>query len=182
MHCIRCKSDFCYRCGDPIRHVRFFGDHYSRLSVFGCKYRYKPKNPIQRKLVRGAVLGSKLVVLPVLTTVCLCTGILVLAVGVAAMPFVGGIYFFNYIRNQRHRTMVHLYNYRINRQDGHVQNQNQSSHQSTIAVINDGNQSIPSFDLYEQDSLAAINVLEWQSMYSLDENVSSNNNDNATND
>lgn len=182
MHCIRCKSDFCYRCGDPIRHVRFFGDHYSRLSVFGCKYRYKPKNPVQRKLVRGAVLGSKLVVLPVLTTVCLCTGILVLAVGVAAMPFVGGIYFFNYIRNQRHRTMVHLYNYRINRQDGHVQNQNQSSHQSTIAVINDGNQSIPSFDLYEQDSLAAINVLEWQSMYSLDENVSSNNNDNTTND
>ncbi|XP_027194292.2 uncharacterized protein LOC113789004 [Dermatophagoides pteronyssinus] len=178
MHCIRCKSDFCYRCGDSIRHVRFFGDHYSRFSVFGCKYRYKPKNPLQRKFVRGAVLGSKLMVLPVLTTVCLCTGILVLAFGVAAMPFIGGIYCYNYVRNQRHRTMVHLYNYSINRQDRHIQH---PQNPRTIAIINDGNnQSIPSSDInndHQDNNIVVINVKDWQSMYveSLPENITKNN-------
>lgn len=100
MHCARCKTNFCYRCGDTIQQIRFFGDHYSRLSVLGCKYRYKPKNPVQRKLVRGAVLGSKLLVLPVITTVCLCTGALVLTAGLVVLPFAAGVYFCNRMHNR----------------------------------------------------------------------------------
>lgn len=40
MHCRNCQTDFCYQCGEKLRHLKFFGNHYSKLSVFGCKYRY----------------------------------------------------------------------------------------------------------------------------------------------
>ncbi len=38
--------------------VRFFGDHTSNLSVFGCKYRYLPDKPHLRRLIRGSVCGK----------------------------------------------------------------------------------------------------------------------------
>lgn len=37
---------------------RFFGDHTSNLSVFGCKYRYLPDKPHLRRLIRGSVCGK----------------------------------------------------------------------------------------------------------------------------
>lgn len=37
---------------------RFFGDHTSNLSVFGCKYRYLPDKPHLRRLIRGSVCGE----------------------------------------------------------------------------------------------------------------------------
>lgn len=37
---------------------RFFGDHTSNLSVFGCKYRYLPDRPHLRRLIRGSVCGK----------------------------------------------------------------------------------------------------------------------------
>ena len=91
MHCIRCKTDFCYRCGDTLRRLKFFGDHYSKLSVFGCKYRYKASQPVQRKLIRGAVFGSKLMMAPVLGSLALVAGAVVIGVGVAALPLYGGL-------------------------------------------------------------------------------------------
>lgn len=39
MHCSACETNFCYKCGEKLRHLKFFGNHYSKLSVFGCKYR-----------------------------------------------------------------------------------------------------------------------------------------------
>lgn len=39
---------------------RFFGDHTSNLSVFGCKFRYLPDKPHLRRLVRGSVCGKML--------------------------------------------------------------------------------------------------------------------------
>ena len=91
MHCPRCKTDFCYRCGDSLRRLKFFGDHYSKLSVFGCKYRYKAGQPVQRKLIRGAVFASKLMMAPVLGSLALVAGAVVVGVGVAALPLYGGI-------------------------------------------------------------------------------------------
>lgn len=37
---------------------RFFGDHTSNLSVFGCKYRYLPDKPHLRRFIRGSVCGK----------------------------------------------------------------------------------------------------------------------------
>ena len=34
------------------------GDHYSRFSIFGCKYRFKPDHPVERKVIRGAIFGK----------------------------------------------------------------------------------------------------------------------------
>ncbi|KAL1469426.1 hypothetical protein MTO96_025036 [Rhipicephalus appendiculatus] len=67
MHCARCKTHFCYRCGDRFRQLKFFGDHYSKLSVFGCKFRYKADKPLQRK------------------------GVIVVGVGAFAFPLYGGL-------------------------------------------------------------------------------------------
>uniref|UniRef100_A0A672H4J6 RBR-type E3 ubiquitin transferase n=1 Tax=Salarias fasciatus TaxID=181472 RepID=A0A672H4J6_SALFA len=58
MTCAQCNTNFCYRCGERYRHLRFFGDHTSNLSVFGCKYRYLPDKPHLRRLVRGSVCGK----------------------------------------------------------------------------------------------------------------------------
>uniref|UniRef100_A0A8C5WRW3 RBR-type E3 ubiquitin transferase n=1 Tax=Laticauda laticaudata TaxID=8630 RepID=A0A8C5WRW3_LATLA len=58
MTCSQCNTNFCYRCGERYRQLRFFGDHTSNLSVFGCKYRYLPGNPHLRRFVRGSVCGK----------------------------------------------------------------------------------------------------------------------------
>lgn len=99
MHCLRCKTDFCYRCGDTLRRLKFFGDHYSKLSIFGCKYRYKAQQPLQRKLIRGAVFGSKLVIAPVLGSLALFAGAAVIGVGIAALPFYGGVRLYRKYQN-----------------------------------------------------------------------------------
>uniref|UniRef100_A0A8C8E149 RBR-type E3 ubiquitin transferase n=1 Tax=Oryzias sinensis TaxID=183150 RepID=A0A8C8E149_9TELE len=58
MTCAQCNTNFCYRCGERYRHLRFFGNHASNLSVFGCKYRYLPDKPHLRRLIRGSVCGK----------------------------------------------------------------------------------------------------------------------------
>ena len=104
MHCPRCKNDFCYRCGGTLKSLKFFGDHYSKLSIFGCKYRYKAGQPVQRKLIRGAVFTSKLLVAPVLGSLALIAGAVVVGVGAAALPLYGSIRLYrkyqHVVRNQ----------------------------------------------------------------------------------
>uniref|UniRef100_A0A8D0C0K8 E3 ubiquitin-protein ligase RNF217 n=1 Tax=Salvator merianae TaxID=96440 RepID=A0A8D0C0K8_SALMN len=58
MTCSQCNTNFCYRCGERYRQLRFFGDHTSNLSIFGCKFRYLPERPHLRRLVRGSVCGG----------------------------------------------------------------------------------------------------------------------------
>ncbi|XP_070534844.1 E3 ubiquitin-protein ligase RNF217-like isoform X2 [Ptychodera flava] len=91
MTCSRCKTEFCYRCGKQFRSLKFIGDHYSRLSVFGCKYRFKPDNPVQRRMVRGAVLGAHLLAAPVFLAQAAVGLALALAVGCVILPFYGGM-------------------------------------------------------------------------------------------
>lgn len=102
MHCTRCKTDFCYRCGDRLRKLRFFGDHYSKLSIFGCKYRYKADKPLQRKLIRGAVFGGKLMVAPVLGTLGACAGAIALGFGIFILPVYGGVRLYQRLGTNKH--------------------------------------------------------------------------------
>ncbi|XP_062323102.1 probable E3 ubiquitin-protein ligase RNF217 [Osmerus eperlanus] len=86
MTCTQCNTNFCYRCGEKYRHLRFFGDHTSNLSVFGCKYRYLPEKPHLRRLVRGSVCVSKVVVAPVVIVLMVVIGALSLVIGLVAFP------------------------------------------------------------------------------------------------
>ncbi|KAJ8009008.1 hypothetical protein DPEC_G00084350 [Dallia pectoralis] len=86
MNCTQCNTNFCYRCGERYRHLRFFGDHTSNLSVFGCRYRYHPDKPHLRRLVRGSVCVSKLLVAPVLLVLVAVVGAFSLVIGLVAFP------------------------------------------------------------------------------------------------
>uniref|UniRef100_UPI003AAA99BF tumor protein D53 isoform X3 n=1 Tax=Centroberyx gerrardi TaxID=166262 RepID=UPI003AAA99BF len=88
MTCTQCNTNFCYRCGERYRHLRFFGDHTSNLSVFGCKYRYLPDKPHLRRLIRGSVCVSKVLIAPLLLLLALVLGALSLVIGLlASEPF-----------------------------------------------------------------------------------------------
>lgn len=162
MHCVQCKTNFCYRCGDRLRRIRFFGDHYSKLSVLGCKYSYKPNKPFQRRFIRGTVLGGKLVALPVLTTVGLCVGAVVLAVGVTALPLFGGIQIYRYLWNNSHNRLSGLYNYRWQFQFPINGNRNRTNRQRVERSAVD-NPFPTSFDSTEIRTLVA--------NYTLDEDI-----------
>ncbi|XP_017264476.1 probable E3 ubiquitin-protein ligase RNF217 [Kryptolebias marmoratus] len=86
MTCTQCNTNFCYRCGERYRHLRFFGDHTSNLSVFGCKYRYLPDKPHLRRLVRGSVCASKMLITPVVLVLVVVLGALALVIGLFAFP------------------------------------------------------------------------------------------------
>ncbi|KAG7508770.1 hypothetical protein JOB18_023627 [Solea senegalensis] len=86
MSCTQCNTNFCYRCGERYRHLRFFGDHTSNLSVFGCKYRYLPDKPHLRRLIRGSVCGAKVLIAPVVILLVVVLGALALVIGSVVFP------------------------------------------------------------------------------------------------
>lgn len=86
MTCTQCNTNFCYRCGERYRHLRFFGDHTSNLSVFGCKYRYLPGKPHLRRFIRGSVCATKILIAPVVIVLVVVLGALALIIGLVAFP------------------------------------------------------------------------------------------------
>ncbi|CAL8393587.1 unnamed protein product [Gadus morhua 'NCC'] len=86
MTCTQCNTNFCYRCGERYRQMRFFGDHTSNLSVFGCKYRYLPDKPHLRRLIRGSVCASKVVLAPVVLVLVVVLGSISLVIGLVVFP------------------------------------------------------------------------------------------------
>ncbi|XP_020649757.3 E3 ubiquitin-protein ligase RNF217 [Pogona vitticeps] len=86
MTCSQCNTNFCYRCGERYRQLRFFGDHTSNLSIFGCKYRYLPERPHLRRLVRGSVCGGKLLIAPVILVLGLVIGAIAVIIGLFVFP------------------------------------------------------------------------------------------------
>lgn len=90
MTCNRCSTHFCYKCGGRFIEFPGLGDHYERMSMFGCKYNYLSDKPIRRKAVRGGYFGIKIASLtgyPVL----FIAGVTVVAViTVVALPVYGG--------------------------------------------------------------------------------------------
>jgi len=71
------------------------------LSIFGCKFRYKADKPLQRKLIRGAVFGSKVMLVPILGSLALCAGAVVVVLGVAALPLYGAIKIYRKYRDKK---------------------------------------------------------------------------------
>nr|XP_060609260.1 E3 ubiquitin-protein ligase RNF217 [Anolis sagrei ordinatus]XP_060609261.1 E3 ubiquitin-protein ligase RNF217 [Anolis sagrei ordinatus] len=86
MTCSQCNTNFCYRCGERYRQLRFFGDHTSNLSIFGCKYRYLPERPHLRRFVRGSVCGGKLLIAPLILVLGLIMGAIAVIVGFFVLP------------------------------------------------------------------------------------------------
>ena len=99
--CLRCKTEFCYKCGDRFRDIKFIGlfiskfvsffdrflslgDHYSELSVLGCKYRFYPDQPFKRRLIRGSILCGKVLAAPVLLCMAVVAGAVFAGVGLPA--------------------------------------------------------------------------------------------------
>jgi len=64
--------------------VVFLGDHYSELSVLGCKYRFYPDNPFKRRLIRGSILGGKILAAPILLCLTVVAGAVCAGVGLPA--------------------------------------------------------------------------------------------------
>ncbi|XP_033640973.1 probable E3 ubiquitin-protein ligase RNF217 [Asterias rubens] len=82
MTCSRCFTSFCYSCGGRFYSLRYFGKHSSRFSVFGCKYQFKPNEPVKRIMIRGTLFGCQLLVAPICLTVTVSfLGVLLLAAG-----------------------------------------------------------------------------------------------------
>ncbi|XP_061559951.1 probable E3 ubiquitin-protein ligase RNF217 isoform X1 [Phycodurus eques] len=81
MVCTQCNTNFCYRCGQRYRQLRYFGDHTSNLSVFGCKYRYLPDKPHLRRFIRGSICGLKVLLAPVVVLLVLVFGAVALVIG-----------------------------------------------------------------------------------------------------
>ncbi|CAF0748398.1 unnamed protein product [Rotaria sordida] len=82
--CLRCKTEFCYKCGDRFRDIKFIGDHYSELSVLGCKYRFYPDNPLKRRLIRGSILGGKILAAPIILCLAAVAGAVCASIGFPA--------------------------------------------------------------------------------------------------
>ncbi len=99
MTCNRCDTHFCYKCGGRFMDIPGLGDHYDRVSVFGCRNNYLADQPIKRKAIRGGYLGAKVAMLtgyPVLFV----AGVAVVAtVGVVVLPIYGGYRFYKYRKN-----------------------------------------------------------------------------------
>lgn len=100
MTCTQCNTNFCYRCGERYRHLRFFGDHTSNLSVFGCKYRYLPDKPHLRRFIRGSVCATKVLIAPVVILLVVVLGALALVIGLVVFP----VYYVCKRRKKQQRT------------------------------------------------------------------------------
>ena len=103
MTCSQCNTNFCYRCGERYRQLRFFGDHTSNLSIFGCKYRYLPERPHLRRLVRGSVCAGKLFIAPLILVLGLALGAIAVVIGLFVFP----IYCLCKKQRKRSRTGMH---------------------------------------------------------------------------
>ncbi|XP_045429232.1 E3 ubiquitin-protein ligase RNF217 isoform X3 [Pipistrellus kuhlii] len=103
MTCSQCNTNFCYRCGERYRQLRFFGDHTSNLSIFGCKYRYLPERPHLRRFVRGSVCAGKLFVAPLILVLGLALGAIAVVIGLFVFP----IYCLCKKQRKRSRTGMH---------------------------------------------------------------------------
>jgi E3 ubiquitin-protein ligase RNF217 len=60
------------------------GDHYSELSVLGCKYRFYPDRPFKRRLIRGSILCGKILAAPLVLCMAVVAGAVCAGIGLPA--------------------------------------------------------------------------------------------------
>ena len=58
MQCTRCKTNFCYQCGEEFKRSFLFGNHYKTLTPNGCKGKYKGSTA-ERNFIVYSYLGVK---------------------------------------------------------------------------------------------------------------------------
>lgn len=102
----RCHTEFCYRCGGKYHHLKFVGNHYDRFSILGCKYNYKPDQPVQRIAVRGALFGGQVMVVPIIAGLAVTAGCAVLGAGIVAAPFYASYVLIRKQRAKRKRANI----------------------------------------------------------------------------
>ncbi|XP_014767482.1 E3 ubiquitin-protein ligase RNF217 [Octopus bimaculoides] len=110
MSCKKCDTNFCYLCGDKFRGIKFFGDHFSKLSVFGCKYHFLPQKNITRKLIRGTLFGGKLLASIMLGSLAVGVGGALVGLGTVFLPVYGSVCLYRRLKYQKKV----LNKYRIN--------------------------------------------------------------------
>lgn len=116
MVCTKCNTSFCYRCGDRFVDLKFFGNHLSRLSPLGCKYNYKPDEPVKRRLVRGSILGAKLLGGVFLVGLGIAAGAVLVGASVVILPVLGGYKYHKFRKiRKRHRRQQKLFSLRTRR-------------------------------------------------------------------
>lgn len=57
--------------------------------MLGCKYKFYPEKPLKRKIIRGSILGSKIVAAPLVASLALVAGLGILVFGCVALPIYG---------------------------------------------------------------------------------------------
>ncbi len=62
----------------------FSGDHYSELSVLGCKYRFYPDRPLKRRLIRSSILCGKILAAPIILCLAVVAGAVCAGIGLPA--------------------------------------------------------------------------------------------------
>lgn len=107
MVCTFCHTDFCYKCGCKFRGYKFLGDHYSKLSVLGCKYLFYPEKPFKRRAIRSSILCGQVLAAPLVGTVALVAGAGAIVVGCIALPAYGSYKLINFIQKKnKHRNKL----------------------------------------------------------------------------
>ena len=110
MTCNRCDTHFCYKCGGRFVELPGLGDHYDKMSLFGCKYNYLADYPAQRKAVRGSYFGAKMAMLTGYPVLFVAGAAVVVVVGAVALPIYGGYRYYKFKKNTnrlRHRRRRH---------------------------------------------------------------------------
>jgi hypothetical protein len=108
MNCSFCNTEFCYKCGCKFRHLRFIGDHYSRFSILGCKYRFYPDKPLKRKIIRGSVLSAKIASIPLIAGAGIVVGACALAASTVAVPAYGSYKIIKHIKVNSVKHLIYL--------------------------------------------------------------------------
>ncbi|GFR79050.1 E3 ubiquitin-protein ligase arih1 [Elysia marginata] len=106
MVCSKCKTDFCYRCGGRYIETKYFGNHLSHYSIFGCKYRFMPDRPVLRRIVRGASFAGLLGGGVVLGALGLVLGAALVGASVVIVPSYGIFRLRRHVVQKRQRKLL----------------------------------------------------------------------------
>ena len=55
----------------------------------GCRYRFYPEQPTKRRIIRGSILGCKIIAAPLIVSAAIVIGAGAVAVGIVALPTYG---------------------------------------------------------------------------------------------
>ena len=101
MTCNQCHTNFCYKCGNKFTSFPGLGDHYKKLSVFGCPYNYQQDSPVKRKLIRGGFLFTRAAALTGYPILLIGGCVVIGALVVVGVPIIGGVVAYKVIRRRR---------------------------------------------------------------------------------